>query len=261
MNPVQTYYLGTYTVCFLLSGDPEAMTTVRYAEKTAPGLTPETLLPEDAVKGTGPKHPLALSPKAAAEGWRAVAIASPGKVRAKELQAYLQTTVYDGDSPWAIFLRPICYALAGVVFLYALWFQFGRRSRFPRNQEQRHGRRTKGPELLSRLHGSSDGGIRFLMEREGIFGKWLPASSFHIPRRLEASHILLMGDTGSGKSSANLRDRRVVHRAQTLGLSDLFCRLPRKDAAIACGMARPVYPAHDGLLRRPGSEAGLVCDR
>jgi hypothetical protein len=40
------------------------------------------------------------------------------------------------------------------------------------------------------------------MEREGIFGQWLPASSFHIPRRLEASHILLMGDTGSGKSSA-----------------------------------------------------------
>ncbi|WP_158787386.1 hypothetical protein, partial [Granulicella sp. L46] len=70
------------------------MTTVRYAEKTAPGRTPETLLPDDAVKGSDPKHPLALSPKALAEGWRAVAIASPGKVRAKELQAYLQAAVY-----------------------------------------------------------------------------------------------------------------------------------------------------------------------
>jgi Type IV secretion-system coupling protein DNA-binding domain len=202
MNPVQTYYLGTYTACSILSGYPGAITTVRYAEKTAPGRKPETLLPEDAVKGSDPKQPLALGPKALAEGWRAVAIAPPGKVRAKELQAYLQTTVYDGDGAWAIFLRPICYALAGVVFLYALWLQFGRRSRFSRRQEQRHGRRTKGPELLSLLHGSSDGGIRFQMEREGIFGQWLPASSFHIPRRLEASHILLMGDTGSGKSSA-----------------------------------------------------------
>ncbi|WP_158789381.1 type IV secretion system DNA-binding domain-containing protein [Granulicella sp. L46] len=202
MNPVQTYYLGTYTACSLLRGDPGAMTTVRYAEKTAPGRTPETLLPDDAVKGSDPKHPLALGSKALAEGWRAVAIASPGKVRAKELQAYLQAAVYEGDSPWAIFLRPICYVLAAVVFLYALWFQFGRRNRLGRKQEQRHGRRTKGPELLSRLHGSSDGGIRFQMERKGIFGKWLPAPGFHIPRRLEASHILLMGDTGSGKSSA-----------------------------------------------------------
>ncbi len=171
MNPVQTYYLGTYTACSILSGYPGAMTTVRYAEKTAPGRKPEPLLPEDAVKGSDPRQPLALGPKALAEGWRAVAIAPPGKVRAKELQAYLQTTVYDGDSAWAIFLRPICYVLAGVVFLYALWFQFGRRSRFSRKQEQRHGRRTKGPELLSRLHGSGDGGIRFQMEREGIFGQ------------------------------------------------------------------------------------------
>jgi len=178
------------------------MTTVRYAEKTAPGRTPETLLPEDAVKGTDPKHPLALSPKALAEGWRAVAIASPGKVRAKELQAYLLTTVYDGDSAWTIFLRPICYALAGLVFMYALWLQFRRRSRLRRKQERRHGRRTRGPELLSQPRPSSEGGIFFQMEREGIFGKWLPASSFNIPRRLEASHILLMGDTGSGKSSA-----------------------------------------------------------
>jgi len=202
MNPVQTYYLGTYTACSLVSRDPGAMTTVRYAEKTAPGRTPETLLPEDAVKGTDPKHPLALSPKALAEGWRAVAIASPGKVRAKELQAYLLTTVYDGDSAWTIFLRPICYALAGLVFMYALWLQFRRRSRLRRKQERRHGRRTRGPELLSQPRPSSEGGIFFQMEREGIFGKWLPASSFNIPRRLEASHILLMGDTGSGKSSA-----------------------------------------------------------
>jgi hypothetical protein len=202
MNPIQTFYLGTYAACSTLSGYPGAVTTVRYAEKTAPGRRSETLLPEDAVKGPDPKQPLALSPKALAEGWRAVVIAPPGKVRARELQAYLRATVYDGDSAWAIFLRPICYELAGVVFLYALWLQFGRRSRASRKQEQRHGLRTKGPELIDVLRGSGDGGISFQMEREGAFGRWLPASSFHIPRRLEASHILLMGDTGSGKSSA-----------------------------------------------------------
>ncbi len=100
-----------------------------------------------------------------------------------------------------MFLRPICYGLAGLVFLYALWIQLGRGSRASQ-QEERHGRRTKGPELLAALRGSRDGGIRFQMEREGVLGRWLPARSYHVPRRLEASHMLLMGDTGSGKSSA-----------------------------------------------------------
>ncbi|MBW4028761.1 MAG: hypothetical protein HIU93_15415 [Acidobacteria bacterium] len=64
MKPVQTYYLGTYTACSLLGGEPGAMTTVRYAEKTAPGRKPEALLPENVVKGSDSEQPLALSPSA-----------------------------------------------------------------------------------------------------------------------------------------------------------------------------------------------------
>jgi len=216
MNPVQNFYLGTYAACTTLSGYPDAVTTVRYAEKTAPGRKPKPLLPDDAAKGSDPKQPLALSSRALSEGWRGVTITPPQKIRAKELREYLAATVYDGDSAWAIFLRPICYGLAGLVFLYALWLQFGRGSRASREQEERHGRRTKGPELLAALRGPGDGGIRFQMEREGVFGRWLPARSFRVPRRLEASHMLLMGDTGSGKSSA-IRQllRQVEDRGET----------------------------------------------
>ena len=202
MNPVQNFYLGTYTACSTLSTYPGAMTTVQYAEKTAPGRKPEPLLPDDAVKGPEPKQPLALSSKAISEGWRGVTIAPPGKVSARELQAYLRDTIYDGDSAWLIFLRPMLYLTAVVLSLYLLWLFFGHRLRLNRKHEQRHGRRTKGPELIAALRGSSDNGIRFPMEREGTLGRLLPARSFHLPRRLEASHILLMGDTGSGKSSA-----------------------------------------------------------
>ena len=202
MNPVQTFYLGTYAACSTLSSYPGAVTTVRYAEKTAPGRKPETLLPADTVKGQDPKQPLALSAKALAEGWRGVVIQPSGKVRAKELQAYLRDWIYDGDSVWLIFLRPVLYLTALVLSLYLLWVLFGHKLRVNREQEHRHGRRTKGPELLAALRGSDDGGVRFQMEREGTFAKFLPAASFRIPKRLEASHILLMGDTGSGKSSA-----------------------------------------------------------
>ncbi len=121
MNPVQNFYLGTYAACSTLSGYPGAVTTVRYAEKTAPERKPEPLLPDDAAKGSDPKQPLALSSRALSEGWRGVTITPPQKVRAMELREYLAATVYDGDSAWAIFLRPICYGLAGLVFLYALW--------------------------------------------------------------------------------------------------------------------------------------------
>ncbi len=46
---------------------------------------------------------------------------------------------------------------------------------------------------------------------------WLPfGPGYRIPRRLEASHILLMGDTGSGKSSA-IRQilRQIAERGET----------------------------------------------
>ena len=202
MNPVQTFYLGTYAACSALSSYPGTVTTVRYAEKTAPGRKPETLLPEDTVKGPNPKQPLALNPKARAEGWRGITITPPQKVRANELREYLAATIYDGDSVWLIFVRPVLYLTALVLFLYLLWLLFGHKLSVSRKLEQRYGRRTKGPELLTALRGSDDDGIRFQMEREGTLGRFLPARSFRIPRRLEASHILLMGDTGSGKSSA-----------------------------------------------------------
>jgi Type IV secretion-system coupling protein DNA-binding domain len=216
MNPVQNFYLGTYAACSTLSPYPGALTTVRYAEKTAPGRKPEPLLPEDAVKSSDPKERFALSEKAISEGWRGITVLPDSKVRAAELKAYLRDTIYDGDSAWLIFLRPILYLTALALSLYLLWLFFGHKLRISRKHEQRHGRRTKGPELLARLRGSSDGGIRFQMEREGAFSRFLPATSFEVPRRIEASHILLMGDTGSGKSSAI---RQLLRQVQDRGES------------------------------------------
>jgi hypothetical protein len=176
-------------------------------------------LPEDAVKSSDSKQRFALSPKAIAEGWRGITILPPGNVRAAELKAYLRDTIYDGDSVWLIFLRPVLYLTAGVLFLYTLWLVFGHKVRISRKHEQRHGRRTKGPELVSAFNvfrRSSEDGIRFRMEREGVLGRVIPGPSFSIPKRLESSHILLMGDTGSGKSSAI---RQILRQVQDRGES------------------------------------------
>jgi len=88
-----------------------------------------------------------------------------------------------------------------------------------RRHEERHGRRTKGPELTrpAWLRWRADAGIRLRVQGESIGSKLLPwGRSYAIPKRLESSHIMLMGDTGAGKSSA-IRQilRQVKERGDT----------------------------------------------
>ncbi len=216
LDPVQIFYLGSYLESAMEGGTKGATVTVRYASKTAPGRQAAQLLPGDAERGTAASQPLVLRPKAIAEGWRGVTVSPPRKVRPPELESYLQTTIYGGDSAWQILGEPALALLAVLLVPYLVIRVWRSGSRRSRAHEERHGRRTKGPQLISDFHGSGDGGIRFRMERDGVLGRFFPASSFHVPRRLESSHILLMGDTGSGKSSAI---RQILRQVQERGES------------------------------------------
>ena len=118
-----------------------------------------------------------------------------------------------------LLLTPLCGA--GVLMLAVFIWQ-GRAGAKSRHEE-RHGRRTKGPELMSdrAWSGSSkEDGIRLRMAPR--FG-FLP-SSFLIPKKLESSHIMLMGDTGSGKSNA-IRQilRQVEERGESAVVYDPAC--------------------------------------
>ena len=61
-------------------------------------------------------------------------------------------------------------------------------------------------------------GIRFQLQWGGLLSSWMPRlpfrPSYRIPRRLESSHIMLMGDTGSCKSSAI---RQILRQVQECG--------------------------------------------
>ena len=219
LPPLQKIYLPVYSASTLGASLPHNLTTVRWVMKTAPKRKPVPVQPEDVVAGPNPKLPVSLSPKAIAEGWRGVIETDPEKVSSSELVPYLQTTIYDGESVWWLFARPMLYGLAGVLFLYAIRLQFkqGWGSGRNRAHEERHGRRTKGPELESggwRRRLGTDG-ISFRLRFEKAPLRWLPfGPSFRIPRRLESSHIELIGDTGSGKSTAI---RQILRQIQERG--------------------------------------------
>jgi hypothetical protein len=218
LNPVQNFYLGTYSACSVGANIPGNLTAVRWAEKIAPGRIPEPLLPADTVRSLDPKSPLALSSTAIAEGWRGVSITPTQKVRSAELKTYLQTAIYDDRSILWLFGMPMLYALAGVLILRVLWIFLAQRS--GRKLAERHGRRTKGPELFEEfawLRSRNADGVSFQLRFEHPALRWLPfGPSFRIPKRLESSHILLLGDTGSGKSSAI---RQLLRQVQERGES------------------------------------------
>jgi hypothetical protein len=70
--------------------------------------------------------PMKLSARARDEGWTGLVLGPREAITAAKLEPYLQETLFDGESAWRLLLQPVRL-----------------------RHEERHGRRTKGPELLS----------------------------------------------------------------------------------------------------------------
>ncbi len=212
LSPLQKFYLPAYASSSLGAGLPHNLTTLRWVEKTAPGRKPEPMTPEDAAPGGTGKLPVALSAQAMAQGWRGVELGPKERLRSAELAPYLQTAIYEEESVLRLIGVPILNSLGGLLILY-FGFRLLRSGGSNRAQEERHGRPTKGPELSvpGWFRWPKNDGIRFRLRGENAF---VPRRSFAIPKRLEASHILLMGDTGAGKSVAI---RQILRQVQKRG--------------------------------------------
>ena len=208
LSPLQKQYLPAY-LGLRATGTTARTTSVWWIWKTAPRRKPELAAETDviAAPATGPKSlSLSLSPAARATGWT-------GLVRAQQVgrtdpeALILEEQFFAGQSVERLMVTPLC----GTAILVLVYLTFGERFGGQSEDEERHGRRTKGPELASALQSRlsfKQGGIRLRLR-----SKWgLPVASFRIPRKLESSHILLMGDTGSGKSNAIRQILRQVER-------------------------------------------------
>jgi len=221
--PVQHYYLGTYFESAFVGafgGDHSSVAVpVQWLYKTAPGKKRELAMVADVVSdsaGNDVHLPMKLSPRARGEGWTGLVLGPRDVITAAKLKPYLQETFFDGESAWRLLLQPELWGAAAVLFLLAGWIMLRERFR----HEERHGRRTKGPELLSAsrtTYRAKADGIRFRLRfGNPLLGRLPFGPGYRIPRKLESSHILLMGDTGSGKSTAI---RQLIRQVQERGES------------------------------------------
>jgi hypothetical protein len=229
--PLQNYYLITYLDSTERGSQPYATTKVEWLLKPAPGRKPEVALNADVVSatiGNGNELPVKLSLRAVADGWRGVAKSEPHQIESAKLERYLEAQIFDGRGIWRMALQPLFACAAAVLFLLALRVWWKTRAK----HEERHGRRTKGPEWSSPFmwnEVTKEDGIRFQLYWGASSSSWMTrlpfGPSYRIPHRLESSHSMLMGDTGSGKSSAirQILRRRVRRDRHRLRSGDGLC--------------------------------------
>jgi hypothetical protein len=224
--PLQRHYLLAYVESSKTAGQPRATTPIVWLYKTAPGRTRVLLTEQDAQTTYSGTIGVRLSPTALKDGWTEVQAGAQERVNSAHLEAFLRTNIYDGHSYEWIVAEPLLLGSLGVAGLLALVIAIRRRLSVSNNHEERHGRRTKGPELVSAAQWNSKlkpDGIGFQLRHESDLLNWcskrlpgLNAPHLAIRRNLEPNHILIMGDSGSGKTSAMRQIlRQVAERRET----------------------------------------------
>ena len=187
--PLRSYYLLAYVESSERGARPGAKTEIRWVYKTATNRKPELAAEEDVTAhlfnngvGKNPHAPFRLTAAAESQGWEDVVEGPVVRVPSASLAAWLRSEIYGGQSYWWFMLRPFLWVAAALFFLLAV--RAWRKSRA--RHEERHGRRTKGPELLPafRLRGARADGVGFSLRFENPPLSWLPfGPRYRIPRR------------------------------------------------------------------------------
>jgi type IV secretory pathway TraG/TraD family ATPase VirD4 len=146
--------------------------------------------------------PLTLSDEAARQNLRLV-LQPKASYKNKELSEYIRHWIYQDQTFGEFMYWPLSWGLA--IFVGAMVFAI------PKDMERRrvlkYGRRTKGPELATAAEfnrANESDGIGFITKERRTFAEFLlrhDGKMVRVPRERESSHIMMMGDTGAGKSS------------------------------------------------------------
>ena len=172
---------GMYQMVYITDGKSQCRLAM--AADVAPGQTPQL---------SGKPLPLVISDNALRQGFRSIFREAPHPYQNNGLHAWLGHWIYGDSSLAGLFATPFYFGLLAL----ALQLPFSIRKDVRRRRELRYGRRLKGPFLVTARQFTKavvgDGiGITTNDDKRPL----------RIPRNAENKHFLLVGDTGSGKSS------------------------------------------------------------
>ena len=201
-TPLQRFYLKTYVLSGLRSvisfakSDRYAMLTV-ITKKGSHWASEGEVLELRTASG---EMTLVLTDEALKIGDLRLVL-QPVQVNSGKLHEFLGHWVYQ-DQTLMDFLRPALWVSLGVLFV-CLAVAIPKDA--ARARERREGRRLKGPELVTprvfNRRNQSDGIGFELTERTFMQRLFGTVPSVRLPIAIEPNHILIMGDTGTGKST------------------------------------------------------------
>jgi Type IV secretion-system coupling protein DNA-binding domain len=148
-----------------------------------PGETPQL---------SGKPLPFVLPPEALRQGFRYLTREPMRPYQNKALHSWIAHWIYADTSPSGLFATPLYCGILALV----LQLPFSIRKDIRRRKELRYGRRLKGPILVTPrqfTNAVAGDGIGITTNDD--------SRPLRVPRNAENKHFLVVGDTGSGKSS------------------------------------------------------------
>ena len=188
----------------------------------ARGIPPRLATDADVTEGNTPEPgskplPLALSQSALQHGYVLLYQGRAEGYVDASLNAYLKSAVYGGDSLFDRYKLPLLFGLLSLI----IQLPFSITKDVRRRKQLRYGRRLKGPELMTPSqfnHAVQGDGIG--IKTDGM------KPMIRIPKRAEAQHIQIIGDTGAGKTMIMLQIlRQIKHRGDSAIVYDPARRL------------------------------------
>jgi type IV secretory pathway TraG/TraD family ATPase VirD4 len=214
--PSLTHHASTYQLLYVSDGNSRARPAL--AADVRPGQTAQP---------TGAPLPLALSAQARQQGFRLLLREPPRNYPNQTFHAWIAHWIYADVALDRLFNTQLVLGLAAFV----LQLPFSIRKDIQRRKQLRYGRRLKGPILVTPRQFTKD-----------VAGNGIGIATndskrpLRIPRDAENKHFLIVGDTGSGKSSII---RQMLYQVDARG-----------DSAIvydpACEFVKQFYDAHRG---------------
>ena len=195
MTPLQRYYLPYSIRASVCRWQRTAEYQMLYI--SGPGRPGRLALDPDVEGGETPQPgrrplPLEISTAARNGGYRVLFRAPARSYQNLGLYQFLRHWIYIDADPVSFFEVPALFGLVALLIL----LPFSLRNDIARRKELRYGRRLKGPILVEPKEFTKQ------LAGDGIGLQAIGAKTpLRIPRSAEAMHFLIVGDTGSGKST------------------------------------------------------------